>query len=321
MEVTELEVVQESREVLAHHARTFNLAALLLPSDQRDDAAVVYAFCRTVDDLVDEADHPDEGRRAIEELAEMLQGRRAGSPLADAFMSVAERKGIPLQAAHDLMAGVVSDVGEVTLYEDADLIQYGYAVAGTVGLMMCRVIGVTEDWALAHAIDLGIGMQITNICRDVMEDAQRGRIYIPTRRLEAVAIEPEQLRAGRVQSDQLAPVISDVLDLADVYYASGDQGMPAIPVRPRMAIYAASRVYRAIGLELRRRQCDVTAGRVVVPGWRKAAWLAWAVSQALMCPAFTRVAHNGQLHSALQGRPGASTQRNGLVCVTSGVSK
>jgi phytoene synthase len=307
MDTVHAQVVEESRQVLARHAATFSLASLFLPPDQQDDAAVVYTLCRTVDDLVDEAEDVELGRQAIEELGEMLDGRRPGSALADAFLEVAQRRDIPLQAAHDLMAGVVSDVGEVTLAEDVDLVQYGYAVAGTVGLMMCSVIGVQDEWALAHAIDLGVGMQITNICRDVIEDAGRGRIYIPARRLIAAGVEPEALRSGIVDPAELAPVIRGVLDLADRYYASGDQGMPAIPVRPRMAIYAASRVYRAIGQELRRRDCDVTRGRAVVPSWRKAGWVAWAVGQALLCPLFPRVQHDARLHAAIQGRPGVSS--------------
>jgi len=306
MSDVQTQVVDESRQVLARHARTFSLAAVFLSERQRDDAAVVYAFCRTVDDLVDEAEDPDVGRRDVEALGEMLRGTRPASPLATAFLEVAERRGIPLQAAHDLMDGVVSDVGDVTLEDDSDLVQYGYAVAGTVGLMMCGVIGVEKDWALAHAIDLGVGMQITNICRDVMEDAERGRIYIPTRRLVAAGVEPEALRRGIVDPARMAPVIRDVLQLADRYYASGDQGMAAIPARPRMAICAASRVYRAIGLELRRRDYDVTLGRAVVPGWRKSICVSQAVAQSIFSPVLPHRPHDKTLHLALQGRPGVA---------------
>nr|ACU26407.1 phytoene synthase CrtB [uncultured bacterium HF186_25m_30B18] len=294
----------ESRQVLASHARTFNLASVFLPRDQRDDAAIVYAFCRTVDDLVDEARHPEEGERDIGHLAEMLRGERPASPLAEAFLEVAERRGFPLQAAHDLMQGVLSDVGEVTLVDDRDLIQYGYAVAGTVGLMMCGVIGVREPWALAHAIDLGVAMQITNISRDVVEDAGRGRIYIPTRRLVAAGIDPEQVRVGDIDGEAFAPVLRDVLELAERYYASGDEGMRAIPWRPRLAIQSASRVYRAIGLVLRDRAYDVTQGRAVVPGAAKVSWVLRAVVRASLCGLSARKAHDPALHTALRGRPG-----------------
>ena len=299
-------VVDQSRAVLSKHARTFNLASFFLSKTQKDDAAIVYAFCRTIDDLVDEAEDPERGRQHIAELTEMLQGNRSPSPLARAFMDVADRRDIPLQAAHDLMEGVVSDVGEVTVKTDAELVQYGYAVAGTVGLMMCGVIGVDQEWALAHAIDLGIGMQITNICRDVMEDASLGRIYVPTQRLVAAGISPEALRKGIVDPSQMAPVIEDLLALADLYYASGDQGMPAIPARPRLAICAASRVYREIGVELSRRDHDVTLGRTVVPGWRKVQCVAQAIGYAMRCRGLPPRPHDVRLHLALQGRPGVS---------------
>jgi len=300
------DVVSESRHVLSKHARTFNLASFFLSKTQKDDAAVVYALCRTIDDLVDEADDPETGRRDVKLLAEMLQGERPPSPLAAAFLEVAARRNIPLQAAHDLIEGVVSDVGEVTVTSDAELVQYGYAVAGTVGLMMCGVIGVDQEWALAHAIDLGIGMQITNICRDVMEDASMGRIYVPTQRLVAAGINPEALRQGLVDQAQMATVIEDLLALADVYYASGDQGMPAIPTRPRVAICAASRVYREIGGELARRDHDVTLGRAVVPMWRKVTCVAQAIGFAMRCRGLPPRPHDTRLHLALQGRPGTS---------------
>ena len=318
MEATSIDVIDESRAILARHARTFSLASFFLSKSQKDDAAVVYAFCRTVDDLVDEAVDAETGRKDIEALAQMLRGERPPSALAAAFMEVAHRRRIPLQAAHDLMDGVVSDVGEVTVKTDAELIQYGYAVAGTVGLMMCGVIGVEDEWAQAHAIDLGIGMQITNICRDVMEDADRGRIYVPTQRLLAAGIHPEALRSGLVDPVQMAPVVEDLLALADSYYASGDQGMPAIPTRPRLAICAASRVYHAIGHELERQDHDVTRGRAVVPGWRKALCVVRAVFMAATCRWMPQQPHDTRLHLPLQGRPGVSDAEPLLRLVNSG---
>jgi phytoene synthase len=300
-------VVRASREVLAKHARTFNLAAFFLPPAQRDDAAVVYAFCRQIDDLVDEAEVPAEGAAEVARIREMLDGARSPSPLVAAFLEVANRCDLPLWAAKDLIHGVVSDVGDVTVTDDSGLVRYGYEVAGTVGLMMCGVIGMVQRWALPHAIDLGIAMQITNICRDVMEDAERGRIYVPIDRLRAAGVDPEQLRSGTVDPAGVGRVVEDLLDLADRYYASGAQGMRAIPFRPRVAIYSAALVYRAIGLELRRRNCDVTRGRAFVPGWRKARWVATALVRAICCPLFKRTPHERTLHLALRDQAGCTT--------------
>ena len=292
-------VVAESRHVLAHHARTFNLASGFLTPAQRDDAAVVYSFCRTIDDLVDEAAHPSIGRHEVEAIRSMLEGRTAPTPLVEAFLRVADRTGFSLHAATDLMDGVLSDIDDVTFQDDGELIRYGYSVAGTVGLMMCGVIGVTEDWALSHAIDLGIAMQITNICRDVLEDAERGRVYLPAARLRLAGVEPNDVRNGRADPAKIGPVVQDLLHLADEYYQSGDHGMKAIPVRPRVAIFAASRVYRAIGSEIRRQRFDITAGRAVVPHWRKIAWVTSAIAQALVCPLAPSRTHNTDLHSPL----------------------
>ena len=292
-------IVAESRQVLARHARTFNLASVFLTPTQRDDAAVVYSFCRTIDDLVDEAPHPTIGRQGVEAIRSMLEGRTAPTPLVEAFLRVADRTGFALNAATDLMDGVLSDTGDVTFQDDGELIRYGYSVAGTVGLMMCGVIGVSEDWALSHAIDLGIAMQITNICRDVLEDAGRGRVYLPAARLRLAGVEPDDLRGGRANPIKIGPVVQDLLHLADEYYQSGDQGMRAIPTRPRMAIFAASRVYRAIGTEIGRQRFDITAGRAVVPHWRKFGWVTSAIAQSLVYPLVPSRGHNTDLHAPL----------------------
>lgn len=293
------DVVLHSRAVLAHHARTFNLASVFLTPQQRDDAAVVYSFCRLIDDLIDEANDPAEGLRQVEEIRAMLDRTVNPSALIAEFLSVADRCSIPLYAAKDLIDGVASDVGPVTFQDDDDLIRYGYAVAGTVGLMMCGVIGVTEEWALSHAIDLGIGMQITNICRDVMEDAQRGRVYVPAERLYLAGLSPDELKRGAFDPRRVAPVVADLLSLADDYYRSGDHGMRAIPFRPRLAIFAASRVYRAIGSQLRTQDYDVTAARAVVPLWQKLAWVGASIGQATIAGLKPRRPHDNALHAPL----------------------
>ena len=299
--VDEQAVVQQSRQVLAHHARTFNLASLFLSEAQRDDAAVVYALCRRVDDLVDESPDDVQGALEVGRMRSMLGGSVEPSHLVGAFLEVTRRTSIPLHVVHDLMDGVVSDVGEVTVRTDAELVRYAYGVAGTVGVMMCGVIGATQRWARPHAIDLGLAMQVTNICRDVLEDAGRGRVYLPASRLRAAGVEPEDLTDGSFDTARVGAVVRDLLDLADRYYRSAEQGMRAIPLRPRVAIYTAALVYRAIGLELRRRNCDVTRGRAVVPMWRKLGWVAVAVTKAVLCPLFPRRPHDATLHQGLRG--------------------
>ena len=172
-------ILAHSREVLATHARSFRLASVFLPAAQADDAAVVYAFCRLVDDLADEAPDAETARRNLDAVAAELDGRAPRRPLVAAFVEVAERQAIDLQVARDLMAGVLSDLGAVRVADAAEFDLYCYRVAGTVGLMMCGVMGVARAEARAPALALGEAMQATNICRDVLEDLDRDRVYLP----------------------------------------------------------------------------------------------------------------------------------------------
>jgi phytoene synthase len=179
-------LVAQSRATLATHARSFRWGAFFLPPDRRGAAAIVYAFCRMVDDLVDEAGDVDELLRVRDELT----GARPARPLVEVFADVVSGSREAVPAALELIGGVRGDAGRVRIDDDAGLLRYCYRVAGTVGLLMCPVLGVTDRAALPHAIDLGIAMQITNICRDVAEDLTMDRVYLPASRLEAAGAPP-----------------------------------------------------------------------------------------------------------------------------------
>ncbi|HET6762430.1 MAG TPA: phytoene/squalene synthase family protein, partial [Longimicrobiaceae bacterium] len=286
-------LVDTSRAELADKARTFHLASRLLPAAVRDDAAVVYAFCRLVDDTVDEARDLAAAGCALDVLEWEVRGLRPARPLVAALRETAVRRGMPLEPALELIAGVRGDLGPVRVADDEELLRYCYRVAGTVGLMMCGVLGVRSPRALPHAVDLGIAMQLTNIARDVAEDAMNGRVYLPLDRLAGAGVAAEELLAGRADAARVARVVGTVLEMAERYYVSGDAGMRDIPWRCRAAILVAARVYRAIGLRLRRRGCDALAGRQVVPWTGKAAWGLRAVVESV------RPAHLG-----LTPRPG-----------------
>lgn len=271
-------LVPACRAVLARHARSFRWAAAFLDRDRRDDAAVVYAFCRALDDTVDEGGDRSEDRAAaastLDAIEAALRGQAPASPLCAAYLEVAARRGIPSWAATDLVEGMRSDLGDVTVRDDDALLVYCYRVAGTVGVMMCGILGVRDRRALAHAIDLGIAMQLTNICRDVREDLARGRSYLPAARLRAGA-------PAERQEEGMRRVVLDLLALADRYYESARRGMTFIPAAARLAIHVASVLYRAIGLGLRRRGGDAMAGRVTVSGSAKLGWLVVALGQWL----------------------------------------
>jgi phytoene synthase len=303
--------VKDARAVLAAHAKSFRFAGLFLPADRLDDAAVVYAFCRAVDDAIDEAPDRAAAQREAAAFADELDGRAVPRPVVAAFVQTARRIELDLGFARGLIEGVAFDANErVRVADDAGLLRYCYLVAGTVGGMMCAVLGVRSPEALPHAIDLGIGMQLTNICRDVLEDAGRDRVYVPASRLRAHGVdEPDALvmtlRAGR-DGTAVAAVVSDLLALADRFYASADAGMRFIPWRSRLAILIASRVYRAIGQVLRRRGCDVLRGRVSTSMPQKLRLALAAAVDVVAIGWAPRVPHDATLHATLGGLPGTA---------------
>ncbi len=298
---------------MAQHARSFDRAGRFLPERARNAAAVVYAFCRLVDDAADEAPDRDTATAELDRLRRALddeaRGVASGHAIVSAFVEVA-RDGVAtaesLGAARELIVGVESDLDEVRIPDDQALLRYCYRVAGTVGLMMCDVLGVTNPRALPYAIDLGVGMQLTNICRDVAEDAARGRIYLPATRLVAAGLVPDDLARGDAPAGPVALVVSDLLELADRYYASGLEGAPFIPWRTRYAIFVAAHLYRAIGHRLRARGSNALAGRTVVPKSDKALLLAEAAAGYVRSLRRAPAPHESALHTALAGLAGCA---------------
>jgi phytoene synthase len=303
-------VLEQSRSILAEKAKSFRLAATFLPPDRHDDAAIVYAFCRVVDDAADEAPSAEAAHKALDSIEAELRGEVAPTALVEAFLEVSARCGLELGCAFELIRGVRGDLGRVAVADDDELLRYCYRVASTVGLMMCAVLGVRDPRARAFAIDLGVGMQLTNICRDVAEDARMGRVYLPATRLKHHGASAPELLAGDADRVAVARVVAELLDMADVYYASADGGMRYIPARSRLAIVVASKVYRAIGVTLRERGCDALAGRTYVPPINKAGWTLRAVGH-MARPHLLGLTpperHDRALHRALDGLPGADT--------------
>lgn len=299
----------DCKQVLAQHGRTFHLASRLLPAARRDDAALLYSFCRYIDDVADETPDKLEAKRELVAVRAELCGDGPPRPIVELFLDLASRRGVDVHAAICLVDAVLSDLKPVRINTDQELLRYCYGVAGTVGLMMCGVLGVRSSEALHFAIDLGIGMQLTNICRDILEDGQRDRCYIPRSRLEAKGLSQEAVIAGVCDPRILAEVTDGLLAVAEQYYASGDQGMRDIPLPGRAAILVAARVYRAIGWRLQRvHQSNPLHGRTVVPPINRVWWASRALVE-LLHPVYWVIRdryHERSLHQPLIGLPGAS---------------
>ena len=238
--------------MLARKSKSFALAARLLPHSVADDAAVVYAFCRRADDRVDESPATAEALQELRaEVDAIYAGIEPGEEQLAAFQEVAQRRRIPREYVNALLDGMEMDVRGARYASLSDLLLYCYRVAGTVGLMMCHVMGVRVPRALRHAAHLGIAMQLTNICRDVAEDAARGRVYLPA----SLGPPPQAVRA--------------LLREADRYYASADAGICMLGWRCGLAVRTARQVYAAIGRRIAANGYDPQAGRAIVSGPRK----------------------------------------------------
>ena len=265
------DVIQEAKEVLSHHAKSFRLAALFLPKSNANDAAIVYQFCRELDDAVDEAPSLDVAKKEVSRLRAELRRDIPPSPSVRSYLAVAKRLQIPDFVAQDLLEGVASDLHDVAIQNKKELGQYCYRVAGTVGLMMCAVLGVQQKSAWPFAIDLGLGMQMTNIARDVLEDAQRERVYLPASFLQQVDANSMDVQNQTITQTSLQQTVDQLLAHAENCYARARTGMRFIPIRARLAIFIAMRVYRAIGLTLQRtHDSNPFHGRTVVSPLGKA---------------------------------------------------
>jgi 15-cis-phytoene synthase len=263
---------------IRRHSKSFALASQLLPSAMRDHAHALYAYCRRADDAVDLA-NPAQAPSALEhlrlELDAVYEGRALAEPIASEFQRVVFERRIPKQYPEALLEGFELDVRAASYATLFDLHRYCWCVAGSVGAMMCHVMGVRRETAVVHGAHLGMGMQLTNICRDIAEDWTRGRLYVPAELLsdyEPPASWPPPPRTLAL----LSRAVERLLQQGDVFYRSGDAGLDALDFRPRLAVATARRVYSSIGDRLRARGCDVSLGRAVVPRSHKL----WCVVRA-----------------------------------------
>lgn len=262
-------------------SRSFFAASLLLPRRVRAPATVLYAFCRLVDDAID---RDGGGAEEVARLADRLDRIYAGRPLpipADRALShVVNDYAIPRPLLDALLEGVAWDA-EGRRYEDlAALRAYAARVAGSVGAMMALLMGVRSGDAVARACDLGLAMQLTNIARDVGEDARAGRLYLPRQWLREAGIDPEAFLRDPRFTPALGTVVRRLLAEADALYQRADAGIAQLPRSCQPGIRAARALYAEIGREVERARSDSVSRRAVVPAGRKLRLLAGVLAAA-----------------------------------------
>lgn len=282
------QTVTAAQAAITQGSQSFAAAARLMPAGIRDDTVMLYAWCRYADDVIDGQElgsRPDgatdpearlSGLRA--DTLQALHGDRPMAPPFEALRAVARRHDFPERWPLDLIDGFAMDVGARDYRTLTDTLDYSYHVAGVVGVMMARVMGAREADVLDRACDLGLAFQLTNIARDVMDDAAIGRVYLPGDWLDQADARIE----GDIPSDALYAVILRLLDAAEPYYASAMAGLPALPPRCAWSIASAARIYRAIGTRIRAGGPNAYRARIRTSGAAKAGLAlrgAWDVAQ------------------------------------------
>ena len=268
------------RGITRHYAKTFYMATRFLPNHKQRSIFAIYGICRYLDNLVDESEdlilnkQIDIGEvdRKLDEFKTKLincyKGYYCKDPILKAFSDTLNQYEIPLDLPFQLMDGVRSDL-EKNRYENFDeLYDYSFKVASVVGLMTSRVFGYSSNQALTYATDLGIAMQLTNILRDVGEDLQRDRIYLPQDELDRFGVTESDLFSGKI-TEEFIELMKFQIERARSYYSYADKGIPLLERDSRLPVYLARYNYGRILDKIEENDYRVFRNRAFLSGFEK----------------------------------------------------
>ena len=260
------------RKISRHHAKTFYLASMFLPKKQQKPIFAIYALLRTVDDVVDMAEvkfnngliTSDEITKMLESWKSRLKACYAGNvdndPIMMAWQDTLKSYSIPMELPLDLMDGVAMDIEFKPFETFEELYVYCYKVAAVVGLMTSEIFGYSDKQALEHAIELGIAMQLTNILRDIGEDVDRGRIYLPLEDLRRFNYSREEFMQKRINNNFIN-LMKFQIERARGYYSSSEKGIPMLEKQARFAVCISSVNYGNILSAIEKNNYDAFSKR------------------------------------------------------------
>ena len=262
--------IAECARLIREGSKSFHAASLILPADVRLAARALYAFCRVADDRIDEGRDPHAALASLRRrLAAAYTRRPDNSPVDRMFAWVVSEYAIPRAIPEALLEGFAWDADGRVYRSFDDLKAYAVRVAGTVGVMMALVMGERRPDALARAIDLGIAMQLTNIARDIGEDAAAGRCYLPEDWLQEAGISRAELFSASGPDRRIRSLVQRTLQAAEGFYVSGFAGIDYLRPDCRTAIRAAGLIYRDIGRVIEANAFDSITRRAAVSAGRK----------------------------------------------------
>ncbi|WP_332848569.1 15-cis-phytoene synthase CrtB [Massilia sp. S19_KUP03_FR1] len=288
------QLLAHATETIAVGSKSFAAAARLFDPSTRRGVLMLYAWCRHCDDVIDDQELgfnnagtvEHDASAALAELQRDTARAYAGEPMTvpafAAFQEVARNHHIAQRYALDHLAGFAMDVDDARYETLDDTLRYCYHVAGVVGLMMAQIMGAQDDAVLDRACDLGMAFQLTNIARDIVEDARVGRCYVPAQWLREAGV-PAGVALAQLPDylPALAQVAARLVAEAEPYYRSANGGIHALPLRSAWAIATAHGVYRQIGIDVRARGTHAWDQRVSTSKAAKLRLLALGGLQAL----------------------------------------
>jgi 15-cis-phytoene synthase len=260
---------------------SFHAASRLLPTKVRDPALALYAFCRLADDAVDEGDDKTAAvLRLRDRLDRVYLGRPFDAPADRAFAAVVENFDMPRALPDALLEGMAWDATGRRYDDLSGVLAYSARVAAAVGAMMCVLMRVRDADALSRACDLGLAMQLTNIARDVGEDARAGRLYLPLDWLREAGVDPEAFLDDPVASPAIRTATQRLLARANRLYQRAEAGVPVLPAACRPGILAAGAIYAGIGGAVARNGHDAVTARARTTKGQKLGWLMFSTLRA-----------------------------------------
>ena len=249
---------------LKKEGKSFYWASFFLPKSYKKNAGTLYSICRHFDDIADKysEDQTIYLKNSIEEIKTNKNNK------INIFL---KKNNINNLIFIDLIEGLILDQKKLRIQNKEELIKYSYHVAGTVGLMMSKIIGVKHEKAARSAIDLGIGMQLTNIARDVYEDSKMKRIYLPANWIPDISLKnlTDLHNKSSEKDERISNAIHEVIGLSDKFYENGFAGLKYIPLSTRLGIFIAANIYRGIGIKIKSNKKKYLRERIYLNSFEK----------------------------------------------------
>jgi len=273
-----------NKKIISQHSKSFFWASRFLPRDVLEKVINIYSYCRLHDDIVDEGKEITESEK-MQDLKDIIRSY-----------------GVSQEIIQQLLDGIYSDTNFQRFKNTEELIRYCYKVAGVVGLMMTKALNIYNDDAKYYAIDLGIAMQLTNISRDVIQDYKKQRIYLPK---DTGVLDADVCNLNYSNKIKLKKAIYNLLIKSDIYYNSALNGLRYIPIRSRLSILIALRMYQSIGKKIKKKNIEFLEENIYITVFEKILILINCIFEFIIffiLPTYSKK-HNSNLHKSLKGLP------------------